>query len=187
MNRAIIASVCFALAFPAAAEIEKIAIPGENGLAFRWWPKLTPPKGWKQDMATSFENSVNALTPVGKTFADAPTVMYAKAVFKRRVPDVSSLAEMIVRDKKDFLNNVPDVSIRPTHTLVAADGRMLLSFTYSPKPEAKDGSGGNWERVSYLEEGEFYLVFTVSSRTQKDFKASETEYERMVRAYREKP
>ena len=186
MIRAIVASACFALAFPAVAEIEKIAIPGENGLAFRWWPKLTPPKGWLQDLPTSFENGVNALIPVGQTFADAPSVMYAKAVFKARVPDVTSLAEMIVRDKQDFLNNVPDVLIRPTSTMVAADGRMLLSFTYSPKPEAKDGSGGNWERVSYLEEGEFYLVFTMSSRTQKDFKASAKAYEKLVRAYREK-
>ena len=149
MIRAIVASACFALAFPALAEIEKIAIPGENGLAFRWWPRLTPPKGWQQDLPVSFENGVNALTPVGQTFADAPTVMYAKAVFKARVPDVTSLAEMIVRDKKDFLNNVPDVVIRPTGACCCRS-RTRRGPRRRMVPVAIGSAFRIWKRASFI-------------------------------------
>ena len=103
MIRAIVGNLCFALAFPVAAVLETIAIPCEGGLAVRGCPTLTPPKGWRQYLPTSFENGVNALVPVGQTFAYASTVMHTKAVFKSRLPDVTSLGEMIVRDTNDFL------------------------------------------------------------------------------------
>lgn len=179
--RLLIASLCFVGAGPAAAEIEKFAIPGEKGMAFHWWPKLSPIAGWQQDREFSFRYSVNALTPTGESFANAETVMYARAVFKPRVPDVKSLEMLIENDKKDFLKKVPGIVIRDAPALTSADGKKFVSLTYTPNPT------GNWERVSYLEEGEFYLIFTVSSRTQKGFEASAKTYEALITQYREKP
>lgn len=179
--RLIIASFCVVTAVPAAAEIEKFAIPSEKGMNFHWWPKLSPVAGWQQDREFSFRYSVNALAPVGESFATAETVIYARAIFKPRVPDVKSLEMLIENDKKDFLKKVPGVVIRDAPALISADGRRLVSLTYTPNPI------GNWERVSYLEEGEFYLIFTVSSRTQKGFEASAKTYETLIAQYREKP
>lgn len=179
--RSLISSLCITVAVPAAAEIEKFAIPSESGMKFHWWPKLSPIAGWQQDSDFSFRYSVNALAPVGVSFANAETVMYAKAVFKPRAPKVKSLEMLIENDKKDFLKNVPGVVIQDAPALISADGRKVVSLTYTPS------SSGNWERVSYLEEGEFYLIFTVSSRTQKGFEASAKAYESLISQYREKP
>ena len=41
-----------------------------------------------------------------------------------------------------FFKNVPDVLIRPWDTLAAVDGRMLLWFEYTTRPEAKEGGLG---------------------------------------------
>jgi hypothetical protein len=163
------------------AEIERIAIPNERAIQFYWWPKLAPIEGWQQDREFSFRYSVNALAPVGKSFANAETVMYAKAVFKPRVPNVKSLEALIASDRKEFLAKVPGITIADAPPLKTADGLKLISLTYTPAGE------GNWERVSYLEEGEFYLIFTVSSRTASGYKSAEKSYESLISTYREKP
>ncbi len=72
-----------ALALPAAAEIERQAVPCEQRLCFDWWPKLPSIDGWEQDRGYSFHYSVNALVPKGSSFANANTVMYAKACTSR--------------------------------------------------------------------------------------------------------
>jgi hypothetical protein len=166
---------------PAVADIEKIAVPGDRGLRFYWWPKVTPVKGWHQDREHSFHYSVNALAPDGFTFANAESVMYAKAVYKPREPEVKSLEMLITKDKRDFLVATPDLVIEEAATLMTADGQKLRSFTYFPK------SKGNWERVAYGEEGEFYLVFTLSSRTLNGYKAAGGAFEQLVGQYKEKP
>ena len=60
----------------AQAEIEKIAIPGEKGFSFYWWPKLTSVDGRHQDRAHSFFYGSNALAPDGFTFKNAESVNY---------------------------------------------------------------------------------------------------------------
>jgi len=178
--RAFVTSILIATVAPVAADIEKLAVPSERGMQFHWWPKLPPVEGWQHDREFSLKYSINALAPVGKSFANAETVMYAKAVFKPRVPDVKSLGQLIENDKKDKAN-VPGVVVAEAPSLLSADGRKLSSLTYTPN------GTGNWERVSYLEEGEFYLIFTVSSRSLAGFKSSAKAYEALVALYREKP
>jgi hypothetical protein len=178
--RALITSLLLTSA-TAFAEIEKFAISGEKGMAFHWWPKLESVTGWTQDKDFSFQYGINALAPTGASFADSETVMYAKAVYKPRAPDVKSLAALIENDKKDFVANIPGVAIQDEKGLVTADGKKVVSLNYAPKGK------GNWERVSYLEEGDFYLIFTVSSRTEIGFLATIKAYENLISRYREKP
>src|ERR1700680_1939400 len=105
--------IALLLAAPVArAEIEKVTIPGEKGMSLYWWPKLPTAAGWHQDRHHSFKYGVNALAPDGATVANAETVMYAKAVYKPREPEIKSLATLIERDKKEFLANVPGVEIQ---------------------------------------------------------------------------
>lgn len=163
----------------AQADIEKIAIPGEKGMSFYWWPKLPNVAGWHQDQDSSFQYSVNALAPDNGTFSNAETVMYAKASFKPRMPEIKSLEMLIANDKEDFLKNVPDVEIQETKSLTTADGRQFKSFTYFPK------GAGNWERVTYGEEGEFFLIFTISSRSKTGYDATVKTYEKLIELYKE--
>ena len=45
------------------AEIEKVALPGDNGFQFYWWPKLVPFKEWHHDRDASLHYQVNAMVP----------------------------------------------------------------------------------------------------------------------------
>jgi hypothetical protein len=163
------------------AEIEKIAMPSKSGFSFHWWPKLTLPTGWHHERDQSLANGINAIAPDGFTFGDAETVMYAKAIYKPRDPELKSLDMLIARDRKDFLENEPSLKTSAATSLATGDGRQLKSVVFSPTTK------GNWERVTYGEEGEFYLVFVVSSRSESGFKKSSKAYEQLVRGYKEKP
>ena len=171
-------SVLFMASSVVHAEIEKTAIPAEKGFSFYWWPKLVPVNGWHQDREHSFLYGANAVAPDGFTFKNAESVMYAKAIYKPREPEVKSLDALIENDKKDFLENVPGVSIQEVETLSTSDGQKLRSFTFFPT------STGNWERVSYGEEGEFYLIFTVSSRSLAGFNSAAGAYEDLILGYK---
>lgn len=165
----------------AQADIEKIALPGEKGMSFYWWPKLPSVAGWHQDKDSSFRYSVNALAPDSGTFSNAETVMYAKASYKPRIPKIKSLEMLIASDKEDFLKNVPGVEIQEAKPLITADGKPFKSFTYFPK------NAGNWERVTYGEEGEFFLIFTISSRSKAGYDANAQAYEKLIKLYKEQP
>jgi hypothetical protein len=75
---------------------------------------------------------VNALAPNGFTFANAESVMYAKAVHKPRQRDVKSLEMLIAKDRRNFLASIPDLVIEEIATLTTADGqKRRASFTWS--------------------------------------------------------
>lgn len=160
------------------AEIEKIAIPAEKGFSFYWWPKLVPVDGWHQDREHSFIYSANAFAPDGYTFKNAESVIYAKAIYKPRQPETKSLEALIENDKKDFEANVPGVLIKEVTPPLTANGKKLRSFTFFPS------NTGNWERVSYGEEGDFYLIFTISSRSLAGFNSSVGAYEKFISRYK---
>jgi hypothetical protein len=182
MRAAHLVPVLLILALPAGAEIEKYAVPCEQRLCFYWWPKLPSIQGWEQDRGYSFHYRVNALVPKGSSFANANTVMYAKAVYKPREPEATSLSVLIENDRRDFIKDVPSVKIEEVEPLATGDGMKLRSLIFTPP-----ASGGNWEQVSYGEEGDFYLIFTVSSRSAEGFAASRAVYGSLISHYKEKP
>jgi hypothetical protein len=74
--------IALLLAAPVArAEMEKVAIPGEKGMSFYWWPKLPAVAGWHQDRDHSFQYGVNALAPDRATFANAETEGFTNGKF----------------------------------------------------------------------------------------------------------
>lgn len=179
MKRALLLLILSAT-LPVSAEIEKLGHACETGICLYWWPKLVPIDGWHHEPGPSQKYGANALAPDGSTFIDAETVMYAKATYKPRVPEIKSLEALIENDKKDFAANVPRVVIADAKSLITGDGKKLNSVTFFP------GAQGNWERVSYGEEGEFYLLFTISSRTKDGYEKALPAYEAMIRGYKEK-
>ena len=163
------------VAVSAAAEVEKIATACDDRLCFHWWPKVQPPVGWKQDREQSFRYNFNALAPSGSTFAQAETVMYANAVFKPRVPEASSLASFVEQDQAKFA--AAGFGIRPDAPLRIASGKTAASWRLEPKPN------GQWERIFYFEEGEYYMVFVISSRTSAGLQANMASFEALVAGY----
>jgi hypothetical protein len=160
------------------AEIEKIALPCDTGICFYWWPKLSPFKGWHQDKDQSYHYGINAFAPNGSSFANAESVMYAKAIYKPRVPETKTLEALIADDRKHFLSSDPLIAITEVSELMTGDGKMFRSFTFIPH------SKGNWEEVSYGEEGEYYLTFVLSSRSNEGFDKNQEAYRQLVAHYK---
>lgn len=161
------------------AEIEKVVVvPCEQKLCFYWWPKLAVIKGWHHDREHSYLYSANAQAPDGYTFANAESVIYAKALYKPRIPETTSLEMLIKNDKEQFLSRDASIIVSKIDPLITGDGQILKSFTFFPKEK------GNWEQVSYGEEGEFYLIFTVSSRTKEGFTKALGSYRQFISQYK---
>jgi hypothetical protein len=162
------------------AEIEKVAVACDTGVCLYWWPKLPAVPGWHQDKQQSLNYGANALAPNGSSFVDAGAVMYAVAVDKPREPEAKSLAMFIAGDKSQFLSSDTKIIITEVGGLVNAGGNKLASFTFFPK------SNGNWEQVSYGEEGDFYLTFVLGARSKKAFDKAQTVYHDLIAHYKAK-
>jgi hypothetical protein len=177
----VLLSITLLMCIPASAEIEKTATPCETGLCLKWWPKLAPVAGWHQDSAASNKYAINAQVPDGYTFSNAETVIYSKANYKPRTSETKSLEMLIDDDKKEFLSHEPNLLISEVDPIKNGDGKLLRSFTFFPKDQ------GNWEQATYGEEGEFYLIFTISSRTKAGFVKALDAYKKFISQYKEKP
>jgi hypothetical protein len=168
------------LGITARAGVEKIAVPCPNGICLYWWPKLPQLKGWHQDKDQSFNYGVNAMAPDGSSFVNAESVMYARAEYKPRVPETKSVDMLIADDKKGFLASDPGITVTEVSALVTGDGSKMRSFTFFPK------SKGNWELVSYGEESDYYLIFSLSSRSKEAFDKAQSAYRELIAQYKAK-
>lgn len=162
----------------AGAEVEKLATPCDTGICFHWWPKLPDLTGWHHDHEASLLYDSNALAPDGSTFSDADAVIHAQALFKPRMPQTKTLEALVEGDKRQWSARDPSARITEASALMTADGQRLVSYTFFP------GKGRNWERVAYGEEGEFFLLFTVSARSLKAYEKALVPYEALVGRYR---
>ena len=165
------------ISFSVQAEIFKLALPEDSGMKFYWWPVLPKIKGWNHDRNHSLHYKANAQAPEGYTFSNAETVIYARAIFKPKVPNLKDLESFIADDQTQFISLVNAI-VTPASSIKTSDGISLVSFTFFPK------EAGNWEQVTYGEEGEFYLIFTISSRSKNGFENARSSYEEFIRKYK---
>ncbi len=159
------------------AEIYKLALPSNAGMKFYWWPILPNVTGWHHDRDHSIHYSANTQAPDGYTFANAETVIYARAIFKPRVPNLNDIASFIENDQVKFKSD-GNIIVSETTAVFTSDNTELKSFTFSPTKT------GNWEQVAYGEEEEYYLIFTISSRSKDGFNKSSSFYEQFINNYK---
>ena len=172
-----LALIFLLLSGAASAQIEKIATPTNSGIKLQWWPKVQPPHGWHFDSGSSHHFSCYAMAPDGSTFSTAETVMYAKADYKPRVPETKSLAQLVAQDISDFHQAYPGMAVTVEPPVLSADHKQFQVITFTPS------AGGNWERVAYGENAEFYVLFTVSSRTRGGLERAMPAFKTMVSSY----
>lgn len=177
--RRLLLAVVAAMIWPVggSAEMQKIATVCQTGICFHWWPLLPEVPGWSHDREVSLHFGVNMQVPVGATFADAEAVIYAKGSYKPRMVETKSVADLIEKDKKEFLASTPDLEIVEVGPLTTKDGQGLRSFTFTPR------SKGRWERVSYGEEGDFFLSFVVSAKSKEGLQHAMKGYIQFVQQY----
>ena len=162
----------------ASAEIEKVADPKANGLTLHWGPKLPDVAGWHFDREASYHYSFAAWAPDNSTFADAETVIYARAIYKPRDPQTKSLDMLVEQDRQRFLAKSPGARIAPAPSLPTADGRRFRSLSFS------QSNGGPWDRAAYGEEGDYYLMFIISSRSQSGYQKAMATFETFIARYK---
>lgn len=180
-SRSVLIAAALASALSAShAEIEKFSTICNQGICFAWWPKLPTLAKWHHDRQSSLMYGFNALVPNGSSFAEAEAIIYAIAPYKPRVPDDKTLEQHIQHDLDNFLAETPDLQITETDSLVTKDGKRLRSFLFQPRTR------GQWERVTYGEEGEFFISFVASARTEIGLKNAMKDYLHLVRQYSEK-
>lgn len=169
----------FVLLAPSLAltEIEKIATPCENGMCFHWWPKLHKVEGWSHDRSASLANNINIQTIEGSNFSNSGTVIYARAIYKPRRPEIKSLSQLIEHDKTDFQKSENGITIKPSKSLSTSLGDQFETLTFFPATQ------GNWEQVAYGEEDDFYLLFIISSRTKEGYLSSLPAYTSFINSY----
>jgi hypothetical protein len=90
---------------------------------------------------------------------------------------------LISDDKRNFQNDLPGIVILPLPSLKNGDGRSLRCFSYSP-PQ-RDGRG-SWEWTAYSEEGDFYLIFVLSAKSEAALKTALPSFRRLIATYKEK-
>jgi hypothetical protein len=171
-------AIALMASLPANARIEKKATLSKTGICLYWWPALGTVKGWHHDQDASYLDSINAEVPDGFTFSNAVAVIYAKAVYKPRRPEAKTLAMLIKEDKATFLARDHTIEITEVRPLETADGRTLKAYTFFPREK------GNWEEVSYGEEGDYYLVFVISARSKAGFDKALPAYKEFIGEYK---
>lgn len=176
---------CVLFVTSANAEIHKEhRICDDSGkLCFYWWPKLPEIEGWEQDISNSYQYSSNTQAPLGLNFSNAETVIYAKAVYKLRVPEFKNLGQFIDGDKASFNKKEQRLLISEQGKLITGSGIELFHYSFYPI------NNGNWEHVCYGEEkdsdgNEYYITFVISSRSEEGLKLNFAKYEEFIKNYR---
>ncbi len=121
------------------------------------------------------------MAPDGSNFSDAETVMYAKASYKPKEADLKTLDAFVEADVSDPQWTQARIMVKPHSPMTSGDGKEFRVFDFVPEGD------GNWERTAYGEEGDYWLLFTVSSRTENGFEKSLPAFESLISAYHEKP
>lgn len=184
MKRRILFLLCAAMgiaALPARAEILKFAVPQGNSIKFTWWPKLAMPQGWHQEEGPSLHYDAAALAPDGKNFSESDAVLVAKAQAKSGVTS-KTLSELIKNDTEGFAAAAPSVTIARTDDIKDADGKVFFVYSFTPA----NGRIGNWEVTAYGEEGEYFLLFTLSAHSKVAYDKNFPVFRRLVADYAEK-
>ncbi|MDE2421281.1 MAG: hypothetical protein KGO49_08910 [Gammaproteobacteria bacterium] len=179
----IITIFLFLVSCTVSAEILKFASPTESGIQFVWWPKVTPPKHWHVDEGSSHYFSFNAIAPDGSTFSNAEAVLYAKANFKPRSPEIKNLRSFIQEDIASIRQQKTSVQVVQEKTIFSGSHKPFQVIAYNPISE----NDNNWERVAYGEDDEYYITFVISSRSKSALNNALPAFASMISSYKSEP
>lgn len=177
-HKSVAATALLVLFATAAAKIHKEGRMTDHGIHLYWWPELRVPKGWVHDEDDSLDLTSNVLIPKGATFQNAPSLIYARAFY---VPDEKKserhLRSFIRDDQAPYRRKIKTfrvAEIKPGWK--TADGRILRTFRLSYI--------GTQEVVCYGSEGDYWLVFVITSKSSSALDRDLPTFREVVEAYR---
>jgi hypothetical protein len=176
----LIAALTAAVPLVVSAGVSTLKLPEKAGVPVHWWPILPDLPGWVHDEAASRRYDSNFLVPRGQTFAEAPAVIYARALYKSRLPDTKSVEQLIAEDERRVAKDSPGVRISEQAALQDHDGRGYRCVAFAPADE------GTWELVAYGEEDDYYLIFTLSGDSPKALEKALPDFKKLIARYKKK-
>ena len=135
---------------------------------------LTAPNGWVLDAKSAKSDGVPVcFYPKGGSWKDSTTVMYSRSVpQKGRTLDrwiEEDVAELRKADSSLKTESISELR-------VGERSAKVLDF--------KHNKGAARERVAYLAVPKAFVLFTLTTRDEKEFKKSLPAFENLVRSYR---
>ena len=77
-----------------------------------------------------------------------------------------------MEDKKGFKSKA---EIQLVTSVKTKNGKNLISYTFFPIQKS-----GNWERVSYGEEPDFYIIFNISANSKDNYDKTLPTYKHFI-------
>jgi hypothetical protein len=170
----------FLVASTVDAGVYKLATPDKSGMKLYWWPILPDLPGWVHDQVASKQYDSNFLVPRGQTFANAPAVIYARALYKPKIPDTKSIDQLIADDERQVGQDSPGIRMSEQAALQDRDGKGFRCVSFAPSAE------GNWEFVAYGDEDDFYLIFTLSGKSPVALEKALPDFKQLIARYKKK-
>lgn len=163
-----------------AAGIYKQAVHEKSATKHYEWPILPQLPGWVHDEAASRRYDSNFLVPRRQTFTTAPAVIYARALYKPKMADIGSVEQLMAADQRQAAHDAPGVHISEQAALQDRDGTGFRCVSFAPPAE------GSWEVVAYGEEGDYYLIFTVSASSPVALEKALPDFKQLISRYKKK-
>ena len=171
-----------ALGATANAEVEKFMQMGDGELRPYFRLKFTPPEGWVQDARATQENGMPIYVPKGKTFGDAPALMYIRVSYNA---DKRSMEKFIEVAHERWKNAAKDSKIDKLADEKRANGKadfQIYHFVNPSKPQQA------YEVMAYGEDSDmdgnsYFLLIALTAAAQKAIDSAEADYRAGLHAH----
>lgn len=143
---------------------------------------LDAPAQWVLDNQSGVDQGLQAVFyPVGKSWTNSPSVMYANVYLKKDQKDENA-ATVAAKDIADFRKHsrtfkVLDADPLPVGDLAGDKPRTALVKYFS------GDDFGNFEAVAYINESKVVVMLVLSARKEEEFKKALPVFAELVRSY----
>jgi hypothetical protein len=170
------------LAVPARAEIEKFMRDCDMKLCVSYRASITVPDGWVENKEASRELGVQMLLPKDVDFEKTPAKIYALVRYNKDKQPVSAITKDTYRDWKERSKKA---KVAKLADVARTNGKPAFERHYFEAPEL--GEQG-YETTALAADTDkdgnsFVVVLVLSANTREAFKASETAYLSILKAY----
>jgi hypothetical protein len=181
--KTILAVALLAASSATRADVEKFMSNCDGKLCPYFRFVLTPPDGWVVDEEATNKNKVQILVPKGKTFGNAPALIYVQVFFHR--DKQQSLADFAEVSNGRWRAEVKDARISALPEIKRANGKPgFLRFAFENPSKAKQAYELGAFGIDGDKDGnEFVLDVVMSGLNKAAVDAAEKDYVAFLKAH----
>ncbi len=180
-------SIATLAASPAHAEVKKfMSMCGGSPQGLQLCPHyqvaLHAPDGWQEDEAAGKKNRLQIVVPKGKTFGDAPALIYFKVSLRQKD---RSIEDFIKLSHEHWMKSVPDAKIVRLGEVERTNGKpAFMSYRFDNPSKPQQAA----EIVSYgfdadTDGNDFVLMVVMTGHEKKALDQADQPYKALLRAH----